>query len=235
MKNNVLISVIIPVYNGDRYLAETIESVLGQTYSPIEIIVVDDGSTDRSAEIAKSYAEIDYIYQSNQGVSVARNNGIAAANGEFIAFIDADDVWTSDKLSVQIDLLLNNPDTTGNMVQYRNFLESGISPHNGLSKDFFDKIHIGYIPSTLVVRKTVFEKVGLFNPSYRYGEDFDWFVRVQEAGLSMPVIDKVLVNKRYHDLNLSYQSLKDRTCLTKIFKASLERKRNSKVVKKELE
>lgn len=235
MQNNPLISVIIPVYNGDRYLAQTIESVLAQTYSPIEIILVDDGSTDGSAEIAKSYSEVDYIYQSNQGVSVARNNGIAAAKGEFIAFIDADDLWISDKLSVQIDLLVNNPHFAGNMVQYRNFLELGINPPNGLGKDFFDKIHIGYIPSTLVVRKTVFQKIGLFNFNYRYHEDFDWFVRVKDAGLSMPVIDKVLVNKRYHDINLSYQGLKDRTYLTKIFKESLERKRKFTVVKKESE
>jgi len=85
----LLVSVIIPVYNGEQYLAEAIESALCQSYRPIELIVIDDGSTDRSAIIAKSYEQVIYIYQTNQGVSVARNTGLGVAQGEFIAFLDA--------------------------------------------------------------------------------------------------------------------------------------------------
>ena len=96
-----LVSVIVPVYNGEHYLSFAIHSILRQDYHPSEVIVVDDGSTDNSANIARSFKEVRYIHQSNQGVAMARNVGIAAARGEFIAFLDADDLWTPNKLSIQ--------------------------------------------------------------------------------------------------------------------------------------
>ena len=103
MQKQPLVSVIIPVYNREKFLAEAIDSVLAQTYRPIEIIVIDDGSTDKSGEIARSYAETKYIYQDNQGVSVARNIGVDAAQGEFLAFLDSDDMWLHNKLETQIN------------------------------------------------------------------------------------------------------------------------------------
>ena len=96
-----LVSVIIPAYNRDRYLAEAIESVLAQTYPAIELIVVDDGSSDRTAEVAQRYA-LTYHFQPNGGISAARNAGIALATGEFLAFLDSDDIWMLDKLSKQM-------------------------------------------------------------------------------------------------------------------------------------
>src|SRR5512135_2005660 len=104
-----LVSIILPVYNGERYVSQAIESVLSQTYVPTELIVVDDGSIDNSASIARSYKEVHFIRQSNQGVAVARNSGIAAARGTIIAFIDQDDLWTPNKLDVQVHYLLKNP------------------------------------------------------------------------------------------------------------------------------
>ncbi|MDF5726195.1 MAG: glycosyltransferase family A protein [Rhizonema sp. PD37] len=89
MKNFPLVSVIIPAYNYAKYLAETLDSAFAQTYRPLEVIVMDDGSTDYTAEIVRAYPDVRYFYQENQGVSIARNVGIAAAEGEFIAFLDA--------------------------------------------------------------------------------------------------------------------------------------------------
>ncbi|HEY9704613.1 MAG TPA: glycosyltransferase family A protein, partial [Allocoleopsis sp.] len=109
-QNNPLVSVIIPVYNGDRYLKAAIESVLCQDYEPIEIIIIDDGSTDNSAKIAQIFGDkINYFYQENSGVAVARNTGILRSKGELIAFIDQDDLWTENKLTLQIDYLMKNP------------------------------------------------------------------------------------------------------------------------------
>ena len=106
---NSAVSVIIPSYNCEPFLAEAIESVFAQTYRPKEVIVVDDGSTDQTAAIARSYKEVQYIYQANQGPAIARNNGIATARGDFIAFIDHDDMWLPNKLEVQIEYLLEHP------------------------------------------------------------------------------------------------------------------------------
>ena len=100
---NKLVSVIIPVYNGENYLSQAIDSVIDQTYSPIELIIVDDGSTDKSKEIASSYSQVNYVYQENQGVAIARNTGIFKSQGEYIAFLDQDDIWTANKLKLQVD------------------------------------------------------------------------------------------------------------------------------------
>lgn len=101
-----LISVIIPVYNREKYVSEAIESVLKQTYQFLDIIVIDDGSTDKSAEIIKSFgSKIRYFYQENSGISSALNHGLKVAKGEFIAFLDSDDLWTENKLNLQIKVL----------------------------------------------------------------------------------------------------------------------------------
>src|SRR3982074_3555445 len=101
--NTPLVSVIVPVYNGERFLAETLQSIINQQYRPLELIVIDDGSTDQTARIATSVSEVRYFYQRNQGVANARNAGLAAARGELIAFLDADDLWQPNKLSLQVE------------------------------------------------------------------------------------------------------------------------------------
>src|SRR3954451_23570366 len=104
-----LVSVIIPVHNGAKYLRAALESVFAQTYSPFEVIVVDDGSVDESGVIAQSFNDVRYIHQANQGVAAARNNGIGAARGEFLAFLDQDDLWTTEKLKLQMGYLMKDP------------------------------------------------------------------------------------------------------------------------------
>ncbi|ELS00867.1 glycosyl transferase [Xenococcus sp. PCC 7305] len=107
---NVNVSVIIPAYNGDRYIEGAIASVLAQTYSDYELIIVDDGSTDETAQVIKSYGDrINYIYQPNQGVAQARNTGLAAAQGKYIAFLDQDDFFYPEKLASQMQLMEQKP------------------------------------------------------------------------------------------------------------------------------
>lgn len=226
MKNKPLISVIIPVYNGERYLAEAIESVLVQTYRPIEIIVVDDGSTDNSAGIAQSHKEINYIYQSNQGVSVARNAGIASAQGEFIAFLDADDRWTPDKLSVQMNYLLNHPEIQYAIARVKFFLEPGHPIPPGLRKELLENDHVGRIPSTLVVRKSLFDVIGKFKPDLTTAEDVDWFTRANDKNVPMVIVSKTLLYKRIHNTNLSLNALVNNQNLLKALRHSIDRRRN---------
>jgi glycosyltransferase involved in cell wall biosynthesis len=122
---NPLVSVIIPVYNGARFLRAALESVLAQTYRNFEVIVVDDGSVDDSGVIAQSFPEVRYIHQTNQGVAAARNHAIEVARGEYFAFLDQDDLWTADKLKLQIAYLLSHPEVGYTLTQQSFFLEPG--------------------------------------------------------------------------------------------------------------
>ena len=106
-----MISVIVPAYNGEKYLARALESILAQDYRPIEIVVVDDGSTDNTASIARSYREVRYVYQAHQGLPAARNTGLANCTGELISFLDADDYWPPNKLQIQSRLSNRPPGT----------------------------------------------------------------------------------------------------------------------------
>jgi glycosyltransferase involved in cell wall biosynthesis len=206
MKNHPLVSVIIPVYNCEKYLAATLDSVFAQTYCPIEVIVVDDGSTDRSADIVLAYPEVRYFYQSNQGVAVARNMAISAAQGEYIAFLDADDSWKNDKLSVQIPYMVEHPNVGITATHVLNFLEPGTQvPHWFKPDRDLGETEKGYIPSTLVVRKTVFDRVGNFSIDYRAGEDTEWLCRAKDGKVSIVLIPQTLTLRRYHGSNLSWE------------------------------
>jgi glycosyltransferase involved in cell wall biosynthesis len=218
------VSVIIPVYNGDKFLAEAIESVLFQSYSPFELIIVDDGSTDGSATIAQNYKEIRYIFQRNMGVSVARNTGLATAKGEFIAFLDADDVWHPQKLQIQIDYMQSNPSVKLTLSKINNFVESecNINPEKLQSIINNEQIHL----ASMVAHKTIFDKIGGFNPRYRIGEDLDWITRAKDAGIPMVILPEILLQRRIHNSNISFrQPQASITNRFQILKESIDRKR----------
>ena len=222
-----LVSVIIPVFNGERFLAETIESVLDQSYKPIEIIVVDDGSNDRTAQIARSYDGISYFKQTHQGVAAARNYGIAKAHGEYLSFVDADDLWHKDKIKRQISNIWQNNSFEGLVCRFENFFEPNVELPGWLNKEYFVGRKFKDMPSlcTLLIRVDDFMKVGKFNTNLETGEDIDWFARAKDKGMTIKLMHETLVYRRLHDLNLSYKAHDDRKDLLKIFKASLDRKR----------
>jgi len=222
MNSNHLVSAIISVYNGEHYLAKAIESAFAQTYRPIEVIVVDDGSTDKSADIARSYKGIQYIYQSNQGVAVARNAGLNAAQGEFIAFLDADDIWVPNKLRIQVEYLFEHPAVGYTVGRIQNFNYPGNDSSSQVKESSLEKEQAGLI--TMVARKTVFEQVGGFDPSYRIGSDFEWVVRAKDAGISMVILPEILLHRRIHDSNLSHQTQARYASLLRMFKESIDRK-----------
>ena len=221
-----LVSVIIPVYNGGRHLRAALESVFAQTYRPIEVIVVDDGSTDDSGAVAQSFPDVRYINQSNQGVATARNNGIEAARGEFLAFLDQDDLWTPDKLKLQIQYLLNHPDVGYTLTQQKFFLDPGATLPSWFRKELFDSVHTGWVLGTLVVRRTAFEEIGNFTTGYSAASDGDWFFRAKAAEVSMKVIPELLLLKRLHGGNDSARAKEILSELRKVVKSSLDRQRS---------
>jgi glycosyltransferase involved in cell wall biosynthesis len=221
-----LVSVIIPVYNGARYLRAALDSVFAQTYRPFEVIVVDDGSSDDSGVIAQSFAEVRYIRQTNQGVAAARNHGIDVARGEYLAFLDQDDLWTPEKLKVQIGCLLNDPDLDYTLTQQQFFLEPGAQLPPWFRKELLSSVHTGWVLGTMVVRRTAFEKIGNFATQYSAANDSDWFFRAKAAGLSMAVVPELLLLKRIHEANDSGRATEVLSELRRVVKTSLARQRN---------
>jgi glycosyltransferase involved in cell wall biosynthesis len=224
-----LVSAIIPVYNGGRFLRAALESVFAQTYRPFEVIVVDDGSVDDSGVIAQSFPDVRYIYQTNQGVAAARNNAIEAARGEFLAFLDQDDLWTPEKLNLQMDHLLNNPDVGYTLTHQQYFLDPGATLPGWFRKELLSTVHTGWSLGTFVVRRTAFEKIGNFATGYVAASDSDWFFRAKAAGLPMAVIPELLLRKRIHDTNESGRAKEVLSELLKVVKTSLDRQRSTPV------
>lgn len=223
---NPLVSVIIPVYNGARYLRAALESVFAQTYRSFEVIVVDDGSVDDSGLIAQSFPEVRYIHQTNCGVAAARNHGFEAAQGEFFAFLDQDDLWTPDKLRLQIEYLLSHPEVGFTLTQQKFFLDQGATLPAWFRKELFDSIHTGWVLGTLVVRRTTFEQVGNFVTSYSAANDSDWFFRAKAAAIPMAVVPELLLLKRIHETNDSARAKEILSELLKVVKTSLDRQRS---------
>jgi glycosyltransferase involved in cell wall biosynthesis len=222
------ISVIIPVYNGERYLGEAIESTLSQTFPPIEIIVVDDGSTDGSAKAVKRFGKpVRYVFQSNSGTGAARNQGINLATGDLFAFIDQDDIWVEDKLDRQMSVFTAIPEAEMVFGHVRQFH----SPE--LRKDIKQKIYCpkglmpGYSPSAMLVKRSSFFRVGLFEPTWKIGEWANWYVRAVELGLKKIMLPDLVTLRRLHERNKGLHQAKEITEYARILKASLDRRRKT--------
>ena len=224
--NPPMVSVIVPVYNGERFLKEALESCLTQEYEPFEVIVLDDGSTDNTANIAKIVADVKYIYQERRGAVAARNAGIATARGHLITFLDADDLWPANRLSLQAGFHEANPEVGYSVGKHRAFLEPGVKRPFWLRKKFLSNDEVGYFNGTLMVRKEVFDTVGCFDSRYRGAEGGEWFVRAMEAGVRKSVLPHILLYRRIHGENLSHDDSKSlNSNILRILRVSLDRRR----------
>ncbi|MBP1464209.1 glycosyltransferase family 2 protein [Candidatus Chloroploca sp. M-50] len=199
------VSVIIPVYNGERFLAEAIQSVLDQTLPPDKIIVVDDGSTDGSATLVHRLAStarlpIHYVYQENQGPAAARNCGLNLAQGDLIAFQDADDLWSAEKLALQVALLRQYPQAhavTGySQIVYVDHRDHGAITNHGRPGPIL-------LLQESLFRRELFDLVGPFDPRLRGDEDVEWFLRLLEQPVELIIHPDVVLTYRRHETNLT--------------------------------
>jgi glycosyltransferase involved in cell wall biosynthesis len=233
--NRPLISCIVPVFNGEKYLAEALNSILAQTYRELEIIVVDDGSTDGTPAVAERYGnQIRCVTQNNAGAAVARNLGVGAARGEFVAFLDSDDLWCPEKLQRQMERFDARPELDLSLTYLQNFWIPELEREKARFQDHrLAGTLPGYVTQTLLARRSAFDKVGLFDESLRVGDPADWFLRVREVGLVTEMITDILVYRRMHESNMSMQagtrrmtsSMQD--AILRVVKASLDRRRQS--------
>ncbi|MBW4576547.1 MAG: glycosyltransferase [Aphanothece sp. CMT-3BRIN-NPC111] len=221
-----LVSVIVAVKNGERYLASALESIFAQDYHPFEVIVVDGGSVDGTQAIAKSFLDVRLIDQTGQGLADAWNTGIDAAKGEFIAFLSSDDLWTSNKLSTQVNFLLRHPEIEYTVARVKFFLEPGHLLPRGFRPELLSGDRVGKIMETLVVRKSLFKSIGNFDPLLFVAEDVDWFSKANDRQIPMAILPNVLLYKRIHDRNISLNSKINNHNLLKIMRKSIHRKRN---------
>lgn len=206
------VSVIIPTYNCASFINEAIESIINQSYQDLEVIVIDDGSNDDTDKVLKPYMNrIKYIYQENKGVAIARNVGIRAAKGEYIAFLDSDDIWYPEKLKIQTEIL-DSHQNVGLVYSDVNIFggkvkTSVLKDKNKaiLSGKIFDSLLLGkfYICcSSVIFRKSYIEKVGLFDESLKTCEDLDMWLRITRECDAI-FIDNPLVQYRSHSANIT--------------------------------
>jgi glycosyltransferase involved in cell wall biosynthesis len=233
MANRPLISCIVPVYNGERYLAEALDSILAQTYRPLEILVVDDGSTDRTPEVIAGYGSAARtLHQPNAGPAAARNRGIAAASGAFLAFLDADDRWHPAKLERQMMRFAARPELDASVTLAQNYWIPELQAEAERHRDRrYSQPVPGYVCQTLLARRALFEAIGEFdsltyNREHPLGEDNDWFLRAREHGAVIELLPEVLLQRRLHLSNLSHHrrdELPD--ILLDVVKKALDRRR----------
>jgi glycosyltransferase involved in cell wall biosynthesis len=223
------VSAIIPVYNGERFLAEAIASVLAQTHHAVETIVVDDGSTDGSAEVAKRFEpRVRYVHQGNGGPAAAMNRGVEAATGGMVAFLAADDRWSPSKLERQLERLEGAERTAACITWIENFWDAEMQVEEKRLQDHrIARPFAGYSADTLIVDRTLFLRVGAFDSRYAHGNELDWFLRAAEAGVEIRVVPEVLVHRRLHAANRSRGlASESRRSYLRVLKASLDRRRS---------
>ena len=195
------ISVVIPVYNTERYVAELIDSVLAQTRPPDEVIVVDDGSTDGTPAALKSFGtRIITLRQEQAGPSSALNTGIARATGNHLAFNDADDTWLPEKLRLQCDFLSEEPEIEAVFGMARQFISPDWHDGGGRPGEVAaDQLGISRL--TMLIRRNAFERIGLFDQSLRFIDFLDWYGRAQVQGLRTHMLPDILGLRRLHANN----------------------------------
>ena len=223
--SKVAVSVIMPMYRPGRFVHEAIDSIVAESKPGTEIIVVDDGSKDGTAESIedRGFSNLLVLRQDNAGPASARNFGLSHARGEFVAFLDADDIWLEGKLGIQLQIMVDHPYVgivMGNTVGFGDHAEDGNQCFlaNWESRQF---LQLG----SALVRREVFDKAGIFDPALRYAEDVDWFLRVREAGVTIfEHADPVLRYRRHKNNMTNDTNARDKGFVCALRK-NLQRKR----------
>jgi glycosyltransferase involved in cell wall biosynthesis len=221
VQSRPLITVIIPVHNGAKFLSEAIDSVLAQDYGAVEIIVVDDGSEDDIESVVDALpVDVRFFRQNQCGPGAARNRGIKDASGDFVAFLDVDDLWPSNNLTVLVEAFDKNPELGvvhgyGQLMQYNE--QSKSFDYVGNPEESFPC----YLGAGLY-RRGVFERVGLFDPDLYFGEDTDWYSRAEEHRVGILRLPEVTLLVRRHGANMTANRTTTREDFA-LFKKKLDR------------
>jgi glycosyltransferase involved in cell wall biosynthesis len=193
-----LVSVIMPAYNAAEHIGEALESVLAQDWRPLEVVVVDDGSTDDTALIVARYPDVVYVQQDNKGPSAARNAAAERSSGEFIANFDSDDLLPTTRVSVQVGYLLSHPEVGAVFGR-----QEWMNAPEWMARDSVYGDVDGIPLSSVMFRRNVFFDLGGYDTSFVHGEDMDLLVRMRERGIEYQVIPEIVLYRRYQASSLT--------------------------------
>jgi glycosyltransferase involved in cell wall biosynthesis len=222
------ISVVIPAYDAEPYLAEAIDSVLAQTLPAFELAVVDDGSADRTAEVARAYGDrVHLIRQPRAGNGAARNAGVAATSGEYLAFLDADDRFCPDKLELQMRALDEDPQLDIVFGHVREFVSPELPEAVKATVRPPSPVQPWAAPNLMLIRRAAFERVGPFATDLRVGVTVDWYARATEVPLTSRVLPEVVLERRLHTQNNGIREQDARSQYIHVLKASIDRRRRA--------
>ncbi len=218
------VSVILPVFNGEAFVQDAIESALAQTVRPLEVVVCDDGSSDATPAIVRSLPVV-YLRQDNAGVSAARNAAIERAQGDFLALLDADDIWFPNKLALQLAALGGDPGAFA-ICHFQFLLSPDQPPPAWFRRADPETPEAGFFaPSCWLLPREVWNRVGPFRPELRTAEDLDWFARAGDAGIRHILLPETLLRRRVHENNLTGQVPSAKQAWLNTLRASVARKR----------
>ena len=218
-------SVVVPVWNGERFLAEALDSIVVPAQSQVEVILVDDGSTDGSGRIAGERAPlVRTVRQEHGGLPCARNRGLAEARGALLAFLDADDLWSADKLALQLKLLDARPEVAIVLGRTRRMWAS-TAPGAAPGQQTLGEPELALSFGAALVRREVFDQVGRFDESFTYCDDWDWFMRARELGVPIGVHSEVLLFYRRHEGNMTNDTSTGNHFFARMLRRSVERRR----------
>jgi glycosyltransferase involved in cell wall biosynthesis len=222
-----LVSVIVPVYDGERFLAAALDSIVVPPLARVEVIVVDDGSSDSSAVIAGGRAPlVRTVRQDHGGLPRARNRGLAEVRGSLIAFLDADDLWAADTLTVQLQALERRPDVEIALGRTRR-MWAATAPDAAPGQVTLGEPELALSFGSALVRRAVFDRVGRFDESFTYCDDWDWFMRAREMGVSIGVHSEVTLFYRRHDGNMTNDTRTGNHFFARMLRRSVERRRSA--------
>ncbi|MCO6449352.1 MAG: glycosyltransferase [Caldilineales bacterium] len=224
-----MISILLPVKNAARHLAESLSSIAAQDYPDYELIIIYADSQDETEAIIHAHPWAQMIHQSGPaGLAAARNEGLARAKGDLIAFMAADDLWPSYKLQRQAEHFRMQPGLEISVPKLRFFIDNSGPLPPGFRDRFLASDHAGVLPEAMMVKRTVFDKVGCYKTDYATADDVDWLMRAKEANIEFGYIDDVLLMRRIHDGSISHspdQFAENRKSVVRLLHASLQRRR----------
>ena len=225
------VSAIVAVFDGERFIADALDSIFRQTRPVAEICVVDDGSTDGTSAAVAAFAGVRYLRRATRsGQAAALNLGVASTTGDWLAFLDADDVWAADKLRLQGQAL--DADSALDVV-YGHLRERVIgagAPAGVAARD--GAVRPAHLPSAMLIRRAAFERVGGFDTRFILGSVVDWYARACEANLRQLTLPDVVYERRIHGANTSIRQARHRADYLQVVKAALERRRGSAAARK---
>jgi glycosyltransferase involved in cell wall biosynthesis len=225
MTSPELVSVIVPVYNGERFLETCLTSLLAQDHPGIQVIVVDDGSTDGSAELAERFApEVRVLRRPHEGLGASRNAGIEAATGSLVGFCDADDWWKPHKATVQVAYLAEHPEVDLVLCRQDTVVEPGTDAPDWLIPDQVYGDLDGVSPTSALFRRSMFDTVR-YRTDMQVGTDFNLLVRARSAGFTIAVLDQSLRVRRIHDDNMTTRFGPGRSGMFESIREHLESRR----------